>query len=661
MIKAFAFDLDGTLTQHRTPIEEQNRKILEKLNEKYALVMVGAGGAFRIHNQLGGFPIDVIGNYGMQYAKYENGKLTIKRDESCPPKDKKTIEYAVAELRKKHGFTEFSGNSVEYHDSGCLTFPILGTSAKIENKLSFDPTRKKRRAIYSEVCDFFPDYNVFVGGSSSFDMAPKPFNKYYALDLWCRENGFSHDEVVFVGDDYGLGGNDESIYLSDFRFITIDNYTHLAEVLAPWIDEDQTDVTSLLGAVPNCACGKKHTCGIKRVVVRNGAIQELPAIAHCYRKILIVCDKNTRIAAANQVYELLSDKTETILTYEDELLVPNEKAVEKLSNQITEETDLIIGVGSGVINDLCKYCSHKANLPYYIVATAPSMDGYASKGAAMIFGGMKITENAAVPEAIIADTAVLKNAPLEMLKAGYGDIIGKYSCLNDWKLSATVNSEYLCSFIYNLTYKTVVSVSNMGKAIISRNEDSIAALMRALIIVGIAMAYMGNSRPASGSEHHISHYFEVVGLLREEPYFCHGIDVAYATYLTSQIRRDLLKIDTPLPKHFDLVEWEREISRVYRAKEGCVTSNGIISLQKNLGWIFKNRIDGYKEKWNEIKEILKESPSPEEILQMLESVNLSVEEFCMVYSEEKRADAILYAKDLKDIYTALWLYNDLKF
>ena len=237
MVKVFAFDLDGTLTQHKTPLDDRNRAILDKLHEHYTLLMVGAGNCMRIHNQLGGFPIDVIGNYGMQYAKYENGALQVVRDDGAECADKAHVEELVTMFREKYGFTDYAGDNVEYHASGCLTFPILGTRAKQEDKLAFDPDRSRRRAIYDEVCAAFPDYNVFVGGSSSFDMAPKPFNKYYALDLWCRENGFAHDEVVFVGDDYGIGGNDESVYRSDFGFVCIDDYTKLGEVLARWLEK----------------------------------------------------------------------------------------------------------------------------------------------------------------------------------------------------------------------------------------------------------------------------------------------------------------------------------------------------------------------------------------------------------------------------------------
>ena len=142
------------------------------------------------------------------------------------------METRVTALRQKHGFTEFAGDNVEYHASGCVTFPILGTKAQLADKLAFDPDRKKRRAIYDEVCRVFSEYNVFVGGSSSFDMAPKPYNKAYALAQYCQEKGIAHDEVVYVGDDYGPGGNDESVYLSDFHFLAIDDYRTFPQVVA---------------------------------------------------------------------------------------------------------------------------------------------------------------------------------------------------------------------------------------------------------------------------------------------------------------------------------------------------------------------------------------------------------------------------------------------
>ncbi len=232
-IKLVAFDLDGTLTQHKTALSVENRAALDALGKKYRLVMVGAGQVMRIFNQMEQYPIDIIGNYGLQYGKYnaETKSMDIVRDLVFDCK-REEIEEKIAFLRRKHGFTEFAGDNVEYHPSGCLTFPILGTKAKQEDKLAFDPDRKKRRAFYGEVIDLFSDYCVFVGGSSSFDMAPKPYDKYYAFSLYCEEHGIAHDEVVFVGDDYGLGGNDESVYRSDMGFICVDDYREFPQRIA---------------------------------------------------------------------------------------------------------------------------------------------------------------------------------------------------------------------------------------------------------------------------------------------------------------------------------------------------------------------------------------------------------------------------------------------
>lgn len=233
-IKVIAMDLDGTLTQHKQPLEKEHRDALCKLSEKYSLLMVGAGQVMRIFNQMEHFPIDIIGNYGLQFGKYnrETCDMDIVRDLSYAT-DRESIEKRVTMLREKYGYTDFAGDSVEYHPSGCITFPILGTAAKQEDKLAFDPDRAKRRKIYDHVCEVFSDYTVFVGGSSSFDMAPDKYDKYRALDIYCKDNNLLHENVVYIGDDYGLGGNDESVYKSDFPYITIDNYKDFPQKIKP--------------------------------------------------------------------------------------------------------------------------------------------------------------------------------------------------------------------------------------------------------------------------------------------------------------------------------------------------------------------------------------------------------------------------------------------
>ena len=142
--------------------------------------------------------IKIIANYGLQFAKYNDRTKDLDMVRNAVVKcDRASIEARVTAAREKYGYTDFVGDNVEYHPSGCVTFPLLGTKADPADKLAFDPDRKKRRLIYEEIKSLFPEYNVFVGGSSSFDMAPVPYNKYYALDLYCREHGFSHDEVVY--------------------------------------------------------------------------------------------------------------------------------------------------------------------------------------------------------------------------------------------------------------------------------------------------------------------------------------------------------------------------------------------------------------------------------------------------------------------------------
>jgi len=190
----------------------------------------------RIFEQLGRFPIDIYGCYGLQLALYRPELADIEIVENvCVPCDRESVEKRVTMLREKYGFTEYVGENVEYHASGAVTFPLLGTKAKMEDKLAFDPARSKRRAILEDVKQVFGDYIVFVGGTSSFDMAPAPYNKAYALSKYCREHGISHDAVAYVGDDYGPGGNDEPVYQADYNFVKIDNYLDFPKVMEPFL------------------------------------------------------------------------------------------------------------------------------------------------------------------------------------------------------------------------------------------------------------------------------------------------------------------------------------------------------------------------------------------------------------------------------------------
>lgn len=405
----------------------------------------------------------------------------------------------------------------------------------------------------------------------------------------------------------------------------------------------------------DCTCGKHHSCPVDYVAIEHGAISHLTRLCEKYQNILVVADENTFRAAGAKTEAALQGKQYSKLIFDGStILIPNEIAVERVQKELPGH-DLIIGIGSGVMQDLCKYVSFFSGVPYFVIATAPSMDGYTSDGAAMIMGGLKVTYACGLPSVILADTEVLKDAPFEMIQAGYGDIVGKYSALNDWKLSRAVNDEYFCQKIYDMTMDSLQRTQSVAEGLVRRDEESVKILMEALIFVGIAMKFAGTSRPASGSEHHLSHYFEIVGIERGEPYFPHGIDVAFSTILMAGIREEILGKAFP-DKLFrqPREEYEAEIKRVYgSAAEGC------IALQDKVGNYAKNRLPVYLEKEAEIRQILAEMPSAEEITRILAAVGYDTADFYKLYDVQKIKDAIPYAKELKDRYTVLWLYYDL--
>ena len=412
-----------------------------------------------------------------------------------------------------------------------------------------------------------------------------------------------------------------------------------------------TNIQELVKGIHDCPCGKDHSCPTEAVEIGSGALEKLPQLCAGYEKILLVADQNTYRVGGEAAEKLLSGKLEGKVIYQtgDKPLIPNEEALETLAAAVTDKTQLIVGVGSGVINDLCKQTAFVKDLPYFIVATAPSMDGYTSVGSALILKGMKVTLNARPPKAVVADTRILKTAPLEMIQAGVGDILGKHSCLNDWKLSALINGEYFCQKVYDLVYEAVVRVQQLTEAAVNRDEEALGALMEALVAVGFEMSYVGNSRPASGSEHHLSHFFEITGILDDAPYFCHGIDVIYSAVVTAKLREKVLA-SQPKPYAHDAAAWEAEVRRLYSS-----SADEVIKLQKKMGWY---DIDGYQnvcDKWQQIKEVLAEAPTEAQMLEMVRRIGLDYSEFVKLYGQKKIDDAVLYAKDLKDRYTVLWL------
>lgn len=289
-----------------------------------------------------------------------------------------------------------------------------------------------------------------------------------------------------------------------------------------------------------CSCGRTHTVGIRMIRVAGGCLARLPDIVRELGggPVYMLADSYTFEAAARQAGDYLAGAGipfhgrcfETAAP-----LVPDERTLGAALADLEPEDKLIIAVGSGTLNDTARFLSSRTGVPYMVVCTAPSMDGYASTVCPLILDGRKVTKPGVYPQAVLADTHILKEAPMPMLTAGFGDIIGKYTALADWRLSAALNGEYYCEECAGLMAGTVEKCAENAAGLRARDEKAVQYVTEALILSGVAMGMVGNSRPASGAEHHFSHYWEVDALRRGEGHPLHGNSVGAAAVLSASL------------------------------------------------------------------------------------------------------------------------------
>lgn len=299
-------------------------------------------------------------------------------------------------------------------------------------------------------------------------------------------------------------------------------------------------ISQWAGMEYSCACGKSHKVDIQAIRVGSGVIQELPGILRDLgaSHIFLVADNYTYEAAGRQVEQLLDQAG---LAYHKRVfqtetpLVPNEYALGSVLAAMTSQDDMLLAVGSGTLNDVTKYVSARTGVPYVIAATAPSMDGYASTVAPTILDGFKTTLPAVYPAAIVADVDILKDAPMPMLTAGFGDIIGKFTSLADWRLSHQLNGEYYCPEVAGVIEAAMETCAANAQALAQREPQAIQAVTEALILSGLAMGMVGVSRPASGAEHQMAHYWEMDALRRGEEHPLHGNAVGVGTVLAASL------------------------------------------------------------------------------------------------------------------------------
>ncbi len=255
--------------------------------------------------------------------------------------------------------------------------------------------------------------------------------------------------------------------------------------------------------------------------------------------LVIICDENTEVYADKYILYFEKAAKEVKKFVFEKGFIANETAIEA-AKKSAKAADYLLAVGSGTINDLCKYIAKLLSIPMGVLPTAPSMDGYLSTGSALIINKMKVTEMVLMPEDILIDLDILASSPREMIIAGYGDIIGKFTALADWRLANIYNGEKINQESYDMMARALKNtISNIEKGD-PFSKDSIECLIDALNTAGIAMAVAGNSRPASGSEHHISHFLEIHFINNNLPPVLHGIKVGLGCLVTVYLYKSLL-------------------------------------------------------------------------------------------------------------------------
>ncbi len=354
-----------------------------------------------------------------------------------------------------------------------------------------------------------------------------------------------------------------------------------------------------------CECGNIHATAVQDVQIDSGLVLSVGEILKrngFSKNVLLVADENT-LKASYGIERGLSGFCVQYKIY-DNLRVAEMKHVNEIASLIKNRDVSVLSVGSGSINDTCRLACARENKKLCIFATAPSMDGFASYSSPIVDNGFKFSYSAKSPEVIIGDTTILANAPKELKSAGFGDMIAKYVGLIDWQVSALVSNEYYCKKIANLTKSAVDELITMADSVVDVNEKTAGKIFSSLLKTGLGMSFAQSSRPASGSEHIIAHLIECIELRDGIIPNYHGDDVGVATL-------EMLKYYNELANH-ETIEVKRE----------QVDFNDVYSFYGNMAEDVKKlnspttvtcdvSLDALKQKWGEIRNVIKSVPSYE--------------------------------------------------
>ena len=391
--------------------------------------------------------------------------------------------------------------------------------------------------------------------------------------------------------------------------------------------------SKLLCSIDNCECSKSHSVPIKEIIMKKDAIKELKRVINGlgnFENIYMICDTNTYEVAGKLVEKNINLKATVKL--EAKGLHANEHGIGLAENAIdNKECDLLIAVGSGTVHDITRYIAFNKNLNFVSVPTAPSVDGFVSNVAALTLKGVKATVPAVCPIAMVADTNVLTNSPQRLIASGFCDLLGKYTALADWKIGKLLINEHYCERIANLEYEALKAIVNDVEKIKSRDPEAIENLMYGLVLSGMAIQMMGYSRPASGSEHHISHFIEM-NVLNNENEAYHGEKVGIGLNIISKRYYDFINNPDSLSLITDNTHLPLDdIKEVFKGLTEEILKENSTNLLETLS------VEKIAENFKEIKKIVEEIPNPEKISHLIKTVGApsTLEDINISHSLEK--------------------------
>ena len=365
-----------------------------------------------------------------------------------------------------------------------------------------------------------------------------------------------------------------------------------------------------------CACGREHTMETRAAVIEPGCLFEFEK----YMAQFGVTGKRCALYGENS-YAATADRhprAEQQIVLDPTGLHANEISTAEVLAKLEGDVEVIVAVGSGTIHDIARFCAHERGIRFVSCPTGASVDGFCSTVAAMTWYGFKKTLPAVAPEIVLADTEIIKNAPMELVRSGVGDIMAKYTALADWKMAHVLTNELLCEKIYSIMQDAADTVMQSVPGIARSEESAYADVTYALIMSGIAMQMMGNSRPASGAEHHISHMIEM-----EPEAFpvkfpaMHGEKTGVGSLIAVREYKRLAKIEDITPYITDYAPIPEEHFRKFFGER---LADSLIKENENdcLAKVSREKLSA---SWGKLRHIIDELPTEEYLYGLLEMLD----------------------------------------